>query len=425
MPVEKDIRFILRDPKSDKPSPVYLKYACCDGVMKYSTGKKISTQRDTAGNFLYWDEKMQRPKDKKACKTLDKQITNLTSAAMKYITGKEKAGESVRSLDLYNHLASTEPDRKKEKVSIELSPFFSQVKELIISAKAGKLTISSGKRKGQFYSKGTLVHWELAYTKLYEFDPNLNWNISLDDYTRFISWCNEKEQNFRPNYAGTIIKMWKVFMNLGLKKNWHKNIVHLDKDFHKLTEKVHKVYLDENEIQKLIGLKLTGTQKLVRDSFIINLNTGLRISDHKRLEIKDYKDGLITSINRKTGNTTAVPASSEVRRILEEYNGFPPICHEYTINRIIKEIAKLAEIDEEIVFVEKIGGVDVKRRIPKYNLISTHTCRRSFITNNLKKKMPVNDLAKFAGSTIKNIEHYNKEQVQETAKRYIGSEFFK
>jgi hypothetical protein len=77
MPIVKDIRFILKDSKSTKPSPVYLKYACEDGVLKYSTGEKI-TKDD-------WDDVNQRPDNKKLYKALDRAITTLSSAATKYM----------------------------------------------------------------------------------------------------------------------------------------------------------------------------------------------------------------------------------------------------------------------------------------------------------------------------------------------------
>lgn len=133
---------------------------------------------------------------------------------------------------------------------------------------------------------------------------------------------------------------------------------------------------------------------------------------------------MISSINQKTGSVTAVPANKDVRRIIEEYGGFPDTCAEFTINRIIKDLGKLAGIDEIIEFVETIGGKKVKRSVPKFRLIKCHTCRRSFITNKLKRKISIADVAKFAGSTIKNIEHYNKETVQEVAERYLGAEGF-
>jgi integrase len=414
MPIVKDIRFILKDSKSTRPSPVYLKYACEDGVLKYSTGEKI-TKND-------WDDVNQRPDNKKLYKALDKAITTLSSAATKYITKAEKAGKKVLSEDLYNHLRDEQGLPRKE--TVKQNPFFVQIRSLIDDAKAGRLSIyNGGDRNGNLYSQGTIIHWDLAYNKLFEFDSKLSWNITMEDYHRFIAWCNVK--GFKPNYSGTIIKMWKVFMNLGLSKKWHNNIVHLDRKFKKITEKTHKIYLTEDEIQALINLPLEGMRKEIRDSFIINLNTGLRISDHKKLTIaKNYKNGIITSINQKTGVSTAVPANADVRRILTEYGEFPKVYHEYTINRIIKELAEEAGIIEREVFIETVGGIKIERSIPRCKLVTCHTCRRSFITNKLKLKIPVNVVAKFAGSTIKNVEHYNKETVAEVALRYVGKDSF-
>jgi hypothetical protein len=432
MPIEKDIRFILRDPKSAKDSLIYLKYTCYDGVMKYYIGGKVSTERDPADNLIYWDEGIQRPKDKKAYKTLDRQITRLTSVAVKFITDKEKAGERVLSMELYNYLASSEPDRKEQKTSTELSIFFSQVKELINDAKSGAQTIyASGDKNGNMYSKGTIIHWELAYNKLYEFDPNLSWNISMKDYNRFLFWCNKK--GFRKNYTGTIIKMWKVFMNLGLEKEWHKNVVHLNKSFRKLHERPDKDYLRESEIQALVDLDLVGIKKDIRDSFVINCENGLRISDQSKLTMeKNYKNGKITCINVKTNETSSIPAGKHTKRILEELGHFPNInpktgkpYAEFTINRIIKELGELAGLNRKVEFVETVGGVPTPQTKPMFELITCHTARRSAITNLLRRKIPIQDIAKFVGSKVKNVEYYNKEKAEDAAERYKDSEHFK
>jgi hypothetical protein len=112
----------------------------------------------------------------------------------------------------------------------------------------------------------------------------------------------------------------------------------------------------------------------------------------------DYKNGVITSIT--TRKSDYLRHSQQGRsEDQEEYGGFPETCDEFIINQIIKNLGKLAGIDESIEFVETIGGKKVKRTVPKYMLITCHTCRRSFITNKLKRKISIVDIAKFAGST--------------------------
>ena len=80
----------------------------------------------------------------------------------------------------------------------------------------------------------------------------------------------------------------------------------------------------------------------------------------------------------------------EVEKILEKYNGdFPPVfssdksSNDTLFNRYIKKVCKLAGINEIVkglVFNEEENRNEIKDT-EKYNLISSHTCRRSFATN--------------------------------------------
>ena len=59
-------------------------------------------------------------------------------------------------------------------------------------------------------------------------------------------------------------------------------------------------------------------------------------------------------------------------------------------NRHIKTIAKLAGITQSIKFSHKKQGKDVIETKPKYAWITSHTCRRSFCTNEFLAGTPPN-----------------------------------
>jgi hypothetical protein len=54
-------------------------------------------------------------------------------------------------------------------------------------------------------------------------------------------------------------------------------------------------------------------------------------------------------------------------------------------NRIIKEIGAKAEINDSVVLVKKQGTKKKESIVEKHKLISSHTCRRSFCTNQFYK----------------------------------------
>jgi integrase len=411
--MSKEIRFYIKDIKSQRQTPIFLKYQCGkDDVLKYSTGKKL--------NCVEWEQYNDPNMNDMQRKRKFPAVYNQLDKLSRYVKNYVELNPDCTSVELRNELRKKE--NKTLKAVVKENLFFSQIRFLIAQADSGEQTLYRGKRAGERYDAATLKHWTLAYNKLYEFNPNLTWDISIETYNKFVAWANKK--GFRKNYTGTIIKIWKVFMTLGLSKKWHTNLTHMDPQFIKLKTEVEKVYLNETEIQSLIDLNLEGRDKIIRDLFVVGLFTGLRISDLKRLTLENYKGGKITIINRKTKKETAIPASKDVRRIIEEYNGFPKFSSEPVMNRAIKRFGREAKITEIVEFNEIVGGKNETTKIEKCELLGTHTCRRSFITNTLKRKIPIVDVAKFAGSNVNNVERYNKEKAEETAERYIGTGFF-
>jgi integrase len=57
------------------------------------------------------------------------------------------------------------------------------------------------------------------------------------------------------------------------------------------------------------------------------------------------------------------------------------------MNEYLKEIGQLAEINEEIILTQYKGAEKLEKKEPKYNFISSHTARRTFVTLSLEKGM--------------------------------------
>ena len=66
-------------------------------------------------------------------------------------------------------------------------------------------------------------------------------------------------------------------------------------------------------------------------------------------------------------------------------------------NYYIKEVGKLAGIDEWMTFSYKRGNKDVVEVKPRYEWITSHTCRRSFCTNEFLAGTPVKLIMKISG----------------------------
>ena len=83
-------------------------------------------------------------------------------------------------------------------------------------------------------------------------------------------------------------------------------------------------------------------------------------------------------------------------------------------NFYIKEVVRLAGVDEMIKITHKRGNKIIEETKPKYNWIMSHTCRRSFCTNEFLDGTPTNLIMAISGhKTEKAFRRYIKaDQVQ-------------
>ena len=78
-------------------------------------------------------------------------------------------------------------------------------------------------------------------------------------------------------------------------------------------------------------------------------------------------------------------------------------------NEDIKKVCRVAGIDESIKFSYKKGNRDIEEINPKYKWITSHSCRRSFCTNEFLAGTPVELIMKISGHrSLKDFYRYIK-----------------
>lgn len=182
----------------------------------------------------------------------------------------------------------------------------------------------------------------------------------------------------------------------------------------------NQVYLNDEEIERLLSLSLTGEKEQVRDIFVFQLEIGQRVSDVIDLMGKDLssmvKDGKLVIIQEKTGHKVTPPITSTIENILKKYNYVLPKMTLNKINIIIKKVCEEANINDNCDCVEMRGGKPYKYSCPKYLLIASHTCRRSFISQNIKDGVDSSILKKITGhSTDSAFQRYNRLSSEDAA----------
>jgi integrase len=204
------------------------------------------------------------------------------------------------------------------------------------------------------------------------------------DYTfceNFIEWMSSKK-GLCANTRGSHVKFVKAAMNEAFKNKLHKNEEF--RTFRKEAEQVDAVYLTNEEVTKVANLPLCGSYALARDLFILGCHTGMRFSDYSRLSMKDINDGVIHFITQKCKTPVDIPAHPRVIKILKKHNGSMPAMSGQKFNAYIKIVCKEAGINESIL-VRK-GGKHVRHE--KWELVSSHTARRTGLTNMYKAGIP-------------------------------------
>lgn len=166
------------------------------------------------------------------------------------------------------------------------------------------------------------------------------------------------------------------------------------------TNTEYKVFLSFDEIEKIKDVTTLNTDwNIAKDWLVLGCYLGQRVSDLLRMNkrmiyTKTDSEGntfrFIEIKQQKTGEKVVIPIHDEVETILNKYNGdFPPTfannfdSNAVLFNRHIKKVCELAGIQEMIK--GKVYNEDKKKNeiveTEKYNLVSSHVCRRSFATN--------------------------------------------
>lgn len=207
-------------------------------------------------------------------------------------------------------------------------------------------------------------------------------DIDLDFYENFIEFLQKR--NLANNTIGKKIQTLKIFLNEATERGINTNIKFKSNRFRVISEEAETIYLNEKELQQIYNLDLSDNSRLekVRDLFLIGCWTGLRFSDWCKVSADKIKGNVIQIEQQKTSNKVAIPIHDIVKEILNKNKGvLPKNISNQKFNEYIKEIAKKAEITSiEHKAITK-GGKRISLKYKKWELVSSHTARRSFATN--------------------------------------------
>lgn len=230
-------------------------------------------------------------------------------------------------------------------------------------------------------------------------------NKALAD--RFVSFM--EKNGYMVTSINKYIICFKAMIQNAMDQELHNNLIALrafSKKKIQETDKAKEIYLTKTELQALYEMPLEGLKDKVRDVFLVGCYTCQRFSDYARLEKENFTKTakgtkVVRIVQEKTGNDVVIPILNDnLLHIAEKYGYDIPKVNDVILNRYIKQILKelsstvpsLARKERTLLTMkerekEKQGLVsferDNKENVikPRYELVSSHTARRSGITN--------------------------------------------
>ena len=230
-------------------------------------------------------------------------------------------------------------------------------------------------------------------------------NKALADH--FVSFM--EKNGYMITSINKYIICFKAMIQNAMDQELHNNLIALrafSKKKIQETDKAKEIYLTKAELQALYEMPLEGLKDKVRDVFLVGCYTCQRFSDYARLEKENFTKTakgtkVVRIVQEKTGNDVVIPILNDnLLHIAEKYGYDIPKVNDVILNRYIKQILKelsstvpsLARKERTLLTMkerekEKQGLVsferDNKENVikPRYELVSSHTARRSGITN--------------------------------------------
>lgn len=398
--------FNLDRPNSDSETFIFLRLRCTDGRLKYPVKEKVHKDN--------WDPVTERIRKDRTGGNI---ILNKIDLAVQALQHESK----LKGRPLTRAWITQALDRLLGRQGSGNS-FYEAIEKIIDDRESGAELTKDGKR----FSAETLKSYRQSFNKLREFDPGLTFeSITLKTYDKILEHYNKKDLS--TNSLGKLLKNLKVFLKAAHKRGYHENLIYAHEDFRVPEEDTEDIHLEEQELERIYRHNfINPTLDLVRDWFIIDCYTGLRISDIQMIGKQNLTKDFIQIANEKTDTRVVIPLHPYVRAILKKHKGLPRKISDQKMNESIKKVCELAGINEVVLFSITKGGVRKDFYYKKYEMVSNHTARRSFITNLLDAGVPDNQVMDLAG--IKKhgtLMKYKKSKKEKTAAILAGHRFFK
>ncbi|MBQ3656812.1 MAG: integrase catalytic domain-containing protein [Bacteroidales bacterium] len=165
------------------------------------------------------------------------------------------------------------------------------------------------------------------------------------------------------------------------------------------------IYLERDELMKVFEYQTVNrAENNVRNMYCFCAFTGLRYSDMKKLSWNDVHDDYIEIVTQKTADRLRIELNKYSKAILAKYDK-----NESVTNKIFPQYTTWYAEKKLKIICEKLGfntpieityyqGTERRTEVkPKYELITTHTARKTFVVNSIRLGIPVEIVMRWTG----------------------------
>jgi integrase len=351
--------------------------------------------------------------------------------------------------------------RKMKEKFITQEEFFKLFETYIKDSLSGTRVQKNGKR----IKDSTINSYTYTYKLLKQYSTDKNKEIKLFYVNRLTASELKKAQmhsnkfyksftdylyndlDCYDNYVGTVIKHLRTFLNY-LNNELNLNIGNFHRFYYIYKEQIPIITLMPEQLNYLIYDKefnrsINPVLSIVKDIFIFGCTVGLRVSDLMSLKPHNlrFQNGTyyIHVKSTKTSVYTSIKLPEYAIEIVKKYSNnkeqktlLPNYSLDY-FNMKLKELAKHITDNQPIIKVREKRGVPCvvykdkkkKEHFTMSDFISSHTMRRTAITNMLRLGMPEHIVRKISGHAAGSKEFFRYVEISQSYLDFECDKVFK
>lgn len=362
-------------------------------IVRYK-GKRITYNLGFNVNQEKWNKEMQRCKRNTTHGDKSVLASKINAEIQRYEDAVNFVASSFRTeptVEDFKTALNNELNRKKDVFETDSNNFFALYERYINEQK-----VICGWSMSVIYK-----HWQI-YKNWKDFMPDMSIDKicedTLNSFTQYLVGLGFRNETIQKK-----ISMSKWFFRWLISKEYLSNISFTTYKSHLKKSNKTIVFLTWEELMRVYNHQFDALYlERVKDVFCFCCFSSLRYSDVYALKKSDIYNDAIHIVTHKTNDKLTIELNDYTREILKKYNDLKgdkalPVISNQKMNNYLKEVCKQCDITEDITNTYYIGGKRYEEKKQKWELIGTHSGRRTFICNALMMGITPNVVMKWTG----------------------------